>query len=222
MKPRLYPVLLSVLFTVTAGAGDDQDYIFKSLEGRYVTVDLDMPATEKGVDLRFDKSDPFNSQEHFRRIRDCDIAIPRGERAQISRVHVKGDHIEFQLDGGGFDWITDATTRTFTPESKSNREKDLDREIKDETDRDRKRRLEDERDDLRRRRERHDERERREVEDYNVEAHRRDLERAVRSGSRFNLRFKKRIPPEAMSPEGVLRFLEPWVQMDDERRERRR
>lgn len=216
MRRRLALVFLSVLAGRPAAA-QDEDVLRRALEGKYVTVKLDLPASEKGLDLRFDREEPFNSQEHFARIRDFDVAVPQGQRVQISLIKLKGDHVEFQLAGGGFDWIKDGTTQTFVAESKSGREKDLDDQIKNESDRSRKRDLEDERDHLRRERERRDDRRRREIEEHNVEARERDHERALRSGSRINLRFKKHVPPDALTPEGLLHYLGPWVSLDEGR-----
>lgn len=215
-------VLASTFLALPAAAADEDEALRRALEGRFVVVDVDLPATERGLDLRFDKPQPFNEGEHLGRLRQYDVAIRRGDEVQVSRVRLKGDHIEFQLEGGGFDWATQSTTRTFTATPKSSREKELDRLIKSETDRSRKDDLEDERDDLRRERERRDDWRRRDVEEYNEGAHRRDVERALRSGSRINLRFKKKVPPDALTPEGLLRWLEPWVRPADQADRRRR
>jgi hypothetical protein len=215
MKLLLCRALALTWLALPAAAADEDEALRRGLEGRFVVVDVDLPASERGLDLRFDKPEPFNQSEHVGRLRQYDVAIRRGDEVQVTRVRVKGDHVEFQLEGGGFDWASQATTRTFTSTPKSSREKDLDRLIKSESDRDRKRDLEDERNDLRRERERHDDRHRREIEEYNVLAHERDVERALRSGSRINLRFKKKVPPEALTPEGLLRWLEPWVRPAD-------
>lgn len=212
--------LAGVLVALPA-RGEEDEALRRALEGKFVVVEVDLPATESGLDLRFDKVNPLDEREQQSRLRQYDAAIRRGDEVQVTRVRLKGDHIEFQLEGGGFDWGRDATTRTFTSTPKSNREKELDKLIKSETDSGRKRDLEDERNDLRRERERRDDRERREIEDYNERAHRRDVEKALRSGSRINLRFKKKVPPDALTPEGLLRYLEPWVQLA-ERRDRQR
>lgn len=212
--------LAGVLVALPA-RGEEDEALRRALEGKFVVVEVDLPATESGLDLRFDKVNPLDEREQQSRLRQYDAAIRRGDEVQVTRVRLKGDHIEFQLEGGGFDWGRDATTRTFTSTPKSNREKELDKLIKSETDSGRKRDLEDERNDLRRERERRDDRERREIEDYNERAHRRDVEKALRSGSRINLRFKKKVPPDALTPEGLLRYLEPWLQLA-ERRDRQR
>lgn len=213
---------LALTFLAWPAAAEEYDALRQGLEGRFVVVDVDLPASERGLDLRFDKPEPFNEGEHLGRLRQYDVAIRRGDPVQVTRVKVKGDHIEFQLEGGGFDWASQATTKSYTAIPKSSREKELDRMIKDETDRGRKHDLEDERNDLRRERERRDDWQRREIEEYNVRAHERDLERAMRSGSRINLRFKKQVPSDALTPGGLMRLLEPWVQPADEADRRRR
>jgi hypothetical protein len=120
--------------------------------------------------------------------------------------------IEIHLAGGGFNWAFDKTTKTFSGSPKSSRESDLEKRIRTETDRERKRDMQDEVNDLRRRRERRDDREREEVEAYNREASLRDRDRSLRSGSRFNLRFKKKVPPGALTGDGVIDYLSRWVE----------
>jgi hypothetical protein len=182
-----------------------------AFDGKYVTAKIDLPATHKGVDLRFDRENPFDAGEHASRIREHGIAIEEGRRIAVTHIKLKDDLIEFHLAGGGFNWGTDKTTQSFSATAKSSREKELERLIKSETDRGRKRDLQDELDDLRRDRERRDERRRREVEDYNERARERDQQRALRSGSRFNVRFKKRVPPEALTADGLTRYLDRWL-----------
>jgi hypothetical protein len=184
-----------------------------ALLGKTVTVKIDMPASHKGVDLRFDKEEPFNISEHSSRVREHDASIREGDRVPITHVKVKDDLIEIHLAGGGFNWAFDKTTKSFSPSSKSSRESDLEKRIRTETDRERKRDMQEELNDLRHRRERRDAREREEVEAYNREASIRDRDRALRSGSRFNLRFKKKVPPGAMTAEGVIDYLTRWAEV---------
>ena len=204
--------LAAILFLLPgAAAAQDEASLRTALEGRQLTVTIDMPASHRGVDLRFDREEPFDVSENASRIRQYDVGIPEGRRAQVTRVKVKDDLIEVHLGGGGFNWGSDTTTQTFTASSKSSRESDLDKRIRDETDASRKRELQRERDDLRRQRERRDDRRRNEVEEHNRDARERDRERSLRSGSRFNLRFRKRVLPEALTAEGMLRYLERWA-----------
>lgn len=199
-----------------AASAQNEEALRGALMGKYVTLKIDMPASHKGVDLRFDREDSFNVSEHASRIREFDVAIREGERAQVTHIKLKDDMIEFQLSGGGFNWGSDKTTQSFTASSKSSRESDLEKRIKAETDRDRKRDMQDELDDLRRQRERRDDRRRREIEEYNHEASERDRQRSLRSGSRFNLRFKKSVPPGALTGEGVMDYLAKWVDFGGE------
>jgi hypothetical protein len=206
--------VVAILLSLCAGtaAAQNEAALRSALEGRSVLLRVDLPASHKGVDLRFDKPEPFNERENKQRIRDYDLALRSGDRAPITQVKVKDDLIEFHLAGGGFNWGTQGTTETFVATPASNREQDLDKEIKRETDRDRKRSLERERDDLRSERTRRDDDRRRDVEYRNERARERDRARAERSGSRFNLRFKKVVPADALTPDGLLRYLAPWLE----------
>jgi hypothetical protein len=181
-----------------------------------------LPASHKGLDLHFDKEQPFNAKEHYDRLKQYDVGIPEGQRVQISDINVKDDMIEFQLAGGGFNWNWNTTTETASTSSKSSRESDLERRIKNETDRERRRDMEDELDHLRRERERRDSRNRREVEERNVEARAHDRDTALRSGSRINLRFRKQVPADALTPEGLMRYLAPWAELETGTRDRKR
>lgn len=210
MRRYLLSVLAFSSVALTAPA-QNEEALRAALLGKYVTVKIDMPASHKGVDLRFDKEEPFNISEHSSRLREFDSAIREGERVAITHVKLKDDLIEVHLAGGGFNWGSDKTTQSFSYSSKTSRESDLEKRIKAETDRDRKRDMQDELDDLRRQRERRDERRKREVEEYNREAQERDRQRSLRSGSRFNLRFKKNVPAGALTADGVRDYLTKWV-----------
>jgi hypothetical protein len=204
--------LTSVLIALAGRApAQDENALKNAFMGRQVSIRVDMPASHKGVDLRFDRDVPFDLKENSDRIRAHDAAIRAGDMMPVTYIKVKGDLIEFHLGGGGFNWFTESSTKSATLSSKTVRESDLEKEIRNETDRERKRRLERELDDLRRDRQSRDDRERRDVEDYNMRARERDMDRALRGGSRFNLRFKKFVPPDALTPQGFERYLDPWV-----------
>ena len=210
MRRLLIPALALSVSALWASA-QDEARLRAALEGKYVTVNVDMPASHKGIDLRFEREQPFDVSENASRIREFDVAIREGDRVQVTQVKLKDDMIEFHLAGGGFNWSSDKTTESFSSSSKSSRESDLEKRIKNETDRQRKREMQEELDDLRRQRERRDDRRRREVEEYNREASERDREKSLRSGSRFNLRFKKNVPPGALTGDGVLDYLTKWA-----------
>jgi hypothetical protein len=203
--------MCGLLWVAVPAAAQNEAALRETFVGQSVVLKIDLPASHKGLDLRFDKTDPVDQKEQFGRLKDYDVSLKAGDRATVSHIKVKDDMIEFHLDGGGFNWGTDSTTQTFTSSSKTARESELERMIKDETDRQRKRDLERELNDVRRRREERDERRRREIEDYNADARERDRERALRAGSRINLRFKKKVPPEVLTADGLLRQLDPWL-----------
>lgn len=212
MRRLLIPALALSVGTLWA-SDQDEARLRAALEGKFVTVKVDMPASHKGIDLRFDREQPFDVSENASRIREFDVAIREGDRVQVTHVKLKDDMIEFHLAGGGFDWSSDKTTESFSSSSKSSRESDLEKRIKNETDRQKKREMQEELDDLRRQRERRDDRRRREVEEYNREASERDRQKSLRSGSRFNLRFKKNVPPGALTAEGVRDYLTKWAEI---------
>lgn len=205
--PRIFACLATLLLSGPVLAQTEED-LKNAFMGRQVVARIDLPATYKGVDLRFDRATPFDLKEHTERLSWADIGIRQGESAKVTFIKVKGDLIEFHLGGGGFE---NPTTRTVPYEGKSSAESDLEKEIKKETDSARKRRLQDELNDLERDRQRRQDRARREVEEWNRDAVVRDRERALRSGSRINLRFKKRVPPEALTAAGFEQYLDPWV-----------
>ena len=206
------PISLALLSLAASPALAQGEAALKNaFMGRQVAIRVDMPASHKGVDLRFDRDVPFDLKENGDRIREHDAALQAGDVIQVTYIKVKGDLIEFHLGGGGFNWFSDTTTKSTTTSGKTVRETDLEKEIRNETDRDRKRRLERELDDLRRDRQSRDDREKRDVDDYNQRARDRDMDRALKSGSRFNVRFKKNVPADALTPEGLERYLDPWV-----------
>jgi len=99
-----------------------------------------------------------------------------------------------------------------TTASKSRLERDLERELKSETDERRRRDLRRELDSLRREREREDARYREIAEATNELRRERDRQRALEMGSRFNIRFEKKdVSPDYLTPEGVMRALEKYV-----------
>lgn len=202
---------LALLLLASPALAQNETALKNAFMGRQVVIRIDMPASHKGVDLRFDRDIPFDLKENSDRIRAYDAALKAGDVMPVTYIKVKGDLIEFHLGGGGFNWFSESSSKSANLSSKTVRESDLEKEIKNETDRDRKRRLERELDDLRRDRDRRDDRERRDVEEFNLRAKDRDMDRALKSGSRFNLRFKKNVPPDALTPEGFERYLDAWV-----------
>jgi hypothetical protein len=108
--------------------------------GKEVALKIDMPGTQKGVDLRFNKTTPMDWKEYSSRIKQAGTAIRKGDTARVTAIVVKKDVIEFQLDGGGFGTFGDDTTTKVEAKAtdKSDYEKDLEKQISETTDEDRK------------------------------------------------------------------------------------
>jgi hypothetical protein len=181
-------------------------------EGRSVVVRIDMPANSSGVDVYPERERPLDLGKHASRIRESGVAVREGERITVTKVKVKDDLIEFQLGTGGFNAFRNGSGSVSTPSvAKSSREKDLESETKREDDPERRRRMQRELDELREGREREEARNRAVAEAANELRRERDRERALAMGSRFNVRFEKGVPPQALTPEGLMRALANYV-----------
>ena len=183
------------------------------LEGAQVVVELDMPATKDGVDLYPERDPKIDFRKYGDRIKKYGVAIEADSSATITLVKVKGKHIEFQLDGGGYGTSGDETpTREYISRpDKTQREKDLEQEIRDETDSERKRRLQRDLDDLRRRRERDYQDDVRAAQDRYDRAMERVREMRPRAGSRFNIRFDRDVPASVKTAAGLKAALAGFV-----------
>lgn len=210
--------VLAVVWVAAAprlGADDDaaETALKRFFEGRSVTVRVDMPASSSGIDVYPEREYPLEFSKAADRMRTSGVAVREGDRITVTRIKVKDDLIEFQLGGGGFNAFKDGSGTVSAPtSSKSRLEKDLERQLKDETDDRRRRDLRRELDELRREREREDARHREIAEATNELRRDRDGQRALDMGSRFNIRFEKKdVPSEYLTPEGVMRALEKYV-----------
>ena len=193
-------------------AAQDEGALRAALEGQRVTLKIDMPGTQEGVDLKIDSRSPMDYGEYRDRLKRYGTAIRAGESAMVTVVKLKKDSIEFQLDGGGYGTFGDDTsTSVYMPlVEPSKRERELDHLIKDEPDRRRRHELEDERDHLRERRER--ENRRIEVARADAEARKADQLAARRQagGSRFNLHYNGSVPA-GIRPSEVMAALDAYV-----------
>lgn len=206
-------VATSVWCACAAPAAAQDEAMLKSyFEGRRIVMRLDMPGSSDGVNVRMDTSPAIDFKEYGTDIKRYGVALVSGDSVPITLIRVKKDVIEFQIAGGGFGTFGDDTsTSVYLPlVEKSNREKDLERRIKNETDRDARRRMERDLDDLRDRRER--ENRRINAEKARLEAEKRDrvAEQRLRSGSRFNLRWHDRVPAR-VQPDDIVRALAEYV-----------
>lgn len=195
------------------GATEVQNYF----QGKQVHLKIDMPGTQQGVDLRFDRGTPMDWKQYSSRLKKFGVAIPKDERATVTTIVVKKDMIEFQLDGGGFGTFGDDTNTTVEakPVEKSNYEKQLERDIANTDDPDRKRDLQRALDRERDRRERQDAANRRAAQVASQIKAQQVAQDRMRGGSRFNLRWTGSIPAEQLTPEAVMKLLDAYVDFAD-------
>jgi hypothetical protein len=181
--------------------------------GKLVVAKVDMPGTEKGVDLKFDKPSVMDWNEYSSRLKSFGVAIHKGDVVRVTKFNVKKDIIEFQLNGGGFGSFGNdtSTTVTATPLPKSQLEKDLEKQIAATSDPNRKRDLQRDLDRERARREQQDAANRNDALNASQTKAQQVAQRRLSGGSRFNLRWEGTIPSDVHNPQTVMRLLADYV-----------
>jgi len=203
----------AIVVAAAAPAAAQSEAALKTFfEGQHVTLRIDMPGTSDGVDVHADAPRAVDFSEYRDDLKKYGTAIRAGDTVTVTLVKVKKDLIEFQLAGGGFGTFGDDTsTSVYIPHvDKSEREKGLEKRVKEETDRDRRRELQRDLDELRERRERENRRidiERERAEEKKKE---RIAQKRLEGGSRFNIRYDDRVPP-GMRPDDVMAALVEYV-----------
>jgi hypothetical protein len=211
---RICVLCLIALISTPAGlAAQDEAALRAAFEGRLVAPRLDMPATKGGVNIYPHRPIPLNDGDLARDVARYGIGVPNGRATRVTRIKVKGKHIEFQLGRGG---ERQEPTRAHSYVPKSREEDRLEDEIKKTNDRAQKKRLEDQLRDLRDQRYREEERLRaleRIERDLKVSQHTAE-EWALMAGARFNVRFDSKVPAEALTPEGLRAMMARWVEFE--------
>lgn len=212
MRSRVALLAACAVALALPAAAQDEAALKTFFEGKRVVLKIDMPGTADGVDVEADAKTSIDYRRYGERLKTYGTAIHTGELAIVTLVKVKGDHIEFQMGGGGYGTFGDDTSTSVSIPlvEKSSREKDLEKRVNDEQDSRRRRQLQRELDDLRERRERENRRievERERAEDLKRE---RLVERRLRGGSRFNIRYDDDVP-RGIRPEEVMAALDPYV-----------
>jgi hypothetical protein len=211
-------VLMSAVLVAALGApaaAQNEDALKAALEGKRVTLKMDMPGTSDGVDVHADARRAMDLGKYKDALKKYGTAIHAGDVVVVTLVKVKKDLIEFQLGGGGFGTFGDDTSTSVNLPllDKSEREKVLEKRVREEDDRDRRRDLERELNDLRDRRERENRRITLER-DRLIEEKRAHLaDERQRGGSRFNVRYEDRVPA-GMRPEDLMASLAEYVDFD--------
>ena len=186
-------------------------------EGRAVTLKLAMPGTEDGVDVYPGTEKPLDYPRYASRLKNFGTAIKSGQSALVTKLKVKSNLIEFQLDGGGYGTMGDETSSNVNVSSapKTKREQNLEGELRRETDPARKRAMKEELDELRKEREREDARNRATVAEAQEHKKENIRQRRIEGGSRFNLRYRDGVPQSALTREAVMKALAEYVDFEE-------
>jgi hypothetical protein len=190
-----------------------EDRLRAFFEGKTVRLKLDMPGSSEGVDVYPGGAQPIDFPRHASRLKRFGTAYRRGEEVLVTKVKLKSDHIEFQLGGGGYGTFGDDTSPHVSVPvvSKSERERNLERDLQKTTDPDQRRRIREELDALRKRREREDARNQAEAAQAEQAKAANIRQRRIEGGSRFNLQYGSAVPGDALTPESVMLALSEYV-----------
>jgi hypothetical protein len=206
-------VIVSLFLSASSALfAQSPDAVSQYFEGKQVVVLLDMPATQKGVDLKMGRPNPLDASSYGSRIKGAGVAIHNGEAVMITKVKFKDKSIEFQLGGGGYGTFGDQTMgySNYKPAEKSDREKELESQLQNETDPDRRLDLQRELDYLRRKRERDDARNKAIDDQHVAEQEARIIDARMRGGSRFNLIYSGKVPPN-LTPQDLVTALAAYI-----------
>src|SRR5271168_554064 len=150
-------VCFVVVFAGASSAGaQNPDALAPYFEGKQVVVKIDMPGTQKGVDIYPNRPQPLDAKSYGDRLKQFGVSLQKGDTTMVTKVKVNKDNVEFQLGGGGYGTAGDNTDTSvhFTPAHNIYREKDLENQISNESDPDKRRSLQRELDYVRSERER--------------------------------------------------------------------
>jgi hypothetical protein len=209
-------ILLMSLVSPAGAAAQSEAALKSYFEGRAVTLKLAMPGTESGIDIYPADPKPLDYPLYAERLKENGTAIRSGQQAIVTKVRVKGTHVEFQLDGGGYGTMGDETSPTIAVPvaEKTKRERNLEAELKRETDAERRREIKEELDDLRDDRQREDAHNRAEVADAQEQKKENIRLRRLEGGSRFNVRYRDSLPASVLTPSGLQAALAEYVTLE--------
>jgi pyruvate/2-oxoglutarate dehydrogenase complex dihydrolipoamide acyltransferase (E2) component len=206
----------AVAISATTAHAQNERALREALEGKTVTVKVDMPATSKGIDLFPEESMPINWRDVAQRLKDNGTSLKIGQTIMITKVVVNKDsHIEVQLGGGGYGTFGDNMGSSSSVSASDETESKLERQLKDSVKTAptpaKKRQFEKDLANARSERERENARARAAAAAAN-EAREANLRvKRAESGSRFNVRYKHGIPADALTPNGVMQALAQYV-----------
>jgi hypothetical protein len=213
--PAMRSLLLALALTPAAALAQNEAALRQAFEGKSVSVRIAMPGTSRGVDVSPMQQPAVNFRLVADRIKDFGTALEVGQQVMVTKMVVKKDsHIEFQLGGGGYGTFGDdaGTQRVFTGfEGESARERALRDSIKTAPTTAQRARLERELQTARATRQRENAKAEAEAAQANAAREANLRSRRKEGGSRFNIRYQGGIPPEALTPAGVMAALADYV-----------
>ena len=219
MLPRVCGALflIAIVASPASAQNSGQAALQNAFVGKQVTLQIDMPGTQQGVDLRMDRDDPMDWKQYSGRLKQFGPALRSGDRATITTLVVKKNLIEFQLDGGGFGTFWDDTNTNVTPYhvDKSSYERQLERDLNNTTDPQRRRDLQRQLDYERSRRDREQRADDRAASIASQLKAQQVADKRLRGGSRFNLRWNGSIPQDELTPEALAKMLDGYVDFGD-------
>ncbi len=213
MRATIILLLLAAAATPSPALAQSEDQLRTFFEGKTVRVKIEMPGTEDGVDVYPGTAHPIDFPKHATRLKRSGTALRRGDEVLVTKLKVKKDLIEFQLGGGGYGTFgDDDSPNVFVPSApKTEREKNLEKDLEKTTDPTQRRKMSEELDALRRDRQRENARNQAEAAQARQTKEANIRQRRLEGGSRFNLRYNPVVPSEALTPDGVMQALAEYV-----------
>jgi hypothetical protein len=207
-----YRTLPLLAFGAALHAQSEAD-LKRFFEGKQVTVKIDMPGTQLGIDVYPNREQALDAGRYGYRMKSYGTAIRNGDTVMVTKVHVTKKNIEFQLAGGGYGTFGDSTSLpSYTSLSKTSYERDLERDLSRAQTDDERRRIRSALDRERSHRRRMDDRNRAATDLARVEKERLILDRRAQGGSRFNILYEQgRLEESVPTPGEVMRILGEWV-----------
>ncbi len=212
----IHKLLLTTAFIFTVVSftfAQTENDLKRYFEGMRVEANIDMPASKDGINVYPEREQIINFNEYGNLIKNFGIGVREGERIMITKIKVKDKHIEFQLGGGGYGTFGDETNPSvyFSPATKSTRELWLETNIRFEKDRRRYRQMLSELNYLRDERVRLDEYNRAQAFQAEEIAKIRIQEKRLQGGSRFNVRFDRKMNADDLTPQVIMNALSQYV-----------
>ena len=205
-----------IAFTLLPGVAQAQNEaaLRRAFEGQSVVVRIDLPGTSSGVNVYPNQDMPIDFPDVAEKLKKYGTALRTGDAVMVTKIKVKDDLIEFQLGGGGYGTFGDDMGNSGGgggEVGETNAEKALRDSIGRTTSVGQKRRMQRDLDEMRNSRERDNARARsdaaqaEEVREANLRG------RRVEGGSRFNVRYRNGVPPDALTPDGLRAALSRYV-----------